>query len=272
MRMATKISASSRKSVPFWGLGPLVVAAGLLAACAAVEVTPTPDIDGTVAAKVATAVADATADSGTDGNGSASGDTDQQTELLQQLQDTLEQLNDVFSQPIPVVVVQTVGGATPATPTLTPPTPTPSPGADTGEQPTNGGTGEPTPNPEAPSNGGAAAGNLQPFAPDGWSAPIVVHHEAGSTTNASLLFSTEDTLVSISMLNSGLDGIDGEFDIVHEEPIPGLAAGSSRTIENINLGRLDPGEHKIRLVIDANQEAPEFDEEDNFLETTFRWF
>jgi hypothetical protein len=111
--------------------------------------------------------------------------------------------------------------------------------------------------------------DLAPYQPAGWSGPIVVSDQAG-TTQDSPLTSCTPVFVDIAWANLGLTNagafrvdvfIDNQFyGFINS---PGLNANSAQFVLDVNVGDLATGSHTIRIVLDSQSAVSEIDEVGN---------
>ncbi len=124
--------------------------------------------------------------------------------------------------------------------------------------------------------------NLQPgwiFDSDG---PISLFHEEGQTQNPPLIVG-QDVKLRVSVKNRSSVGtripftvdiyFDGELvnSLTFRSGIPSTAIASSVWDGLAEQAEITPGEHTLKIVIDARDSIREVDEEDNVFERTFTW-
>jgi hypothetical protein len=129
---------------------------------------------------------------------------------------------------------------------------------------------------EAVTQGGLP--NLTPYQPAGWSDFVVLTTSPGSTTDASVIRSTETVYLSFAVINNGgsptadrfytaieLDGVTVQLFYTD----PPLNAGDYVVGQDYNLGVLSPGVHTVRVVADSTGAIAEDNESDNVYTKTF---
>jgi plastocyanin len=114
--------------------------------------------------------------------------------------------------------------------------------------------------------------NLRPIQPTGWSDALVASTERGSHTTAARFGSDQEIWIHWAMFNSSpsvdiverfssellLDGAS-----VGTWSQEGLTANTSVSVEDINIGKLSPGVHTLRLILDQGDKVAEENEADN---------
>ncbi|MBL9171807.1 MAG: hypothetical protein JNN07_29020 [Verrucomicrobiales bacterium] len=114
--------------------------------------------------------------------------------------------------------------------------------------------------------------NLRPIRPIGWSDALVASTERGTRTTAAVFGSDQEIWIHWAMSNSSpsvdvherfssellVDGasVDTWFQ-------DGLTANTSVSVEDINIGKLSPGFHTLRLILDQGDKVAEENEADN---------
>lgn len=114
--------------------------------------------------------------------------------------------------------------------------------------------------------------NLTPFQPTGWSDRIVISKVTGTNIDGSSLSANDTLHIDWAVRNSGtaatsnsfvvrlfIDGIE-RMNWSSDSP---LNAGSHTFIEDHSIGSLSPGNHTIRIVVDAQNNVVESNELDN---------
>ncbi len=113
--------------------------------------------------------------------------------------------------------------------------------------------------------------NLTPYQPGGWSNKIVVSKAAGTTTDATPLYSTDDLYVNWALINNGAAAITNLFySKLYIDGIlkstwntPSLPAGNWAYASDYLIGKLSRGTHTLRIVTDATGVVAESSETDN---------
>ncbi|MDA3818510.1 MAG: VWA domain-containing protein [Prolixibacteraceae bacterium] len=122
-----------------------------------------------------------------------------------------------------------------------------------------------------------ALADLQPYAPEGWEAPVVPSSTEGSFTKSEVFYDDEDIYASFAYANYG-EGDAGihynyfiidETDTIDWDEEVGLESNFYNSVDSHNMGQFDPGEHIIRFEIDAWEEVYETDENNNVYIDTF---
>ncbi len=124
----------------------------------------------------------------------------------------------------------------------------------------------------------AGGPNLTPYQPADWSDKVVLTTSPGSTTDASVIRSTESVYLSFAVINNGssptavrfytaieLDGVTVQLFYTD----PPLNPGDYAFGQDYNLGVLSPGVHTIRVVADSTGTIAEVNESDNVYTKTF---
>jgi hypothetical protein len=128
---------------------------------------------------------------------------------------------------------------------------------------------------------------LFPFMPDatwttpsGWDGPIVVSTQPGTSSNDTTITTADNVHVDFAVRNrphsleSDLYRTRSAFQIkltLNGEPVvtetvaESLGPGDIFSVRDVNLGQLPAGEHTLELQIDALDEQPELDEQNNVL-------
>jgi hypothetical protein len=125
---------------------------------------------------------------------------------------------------------------------------------------------------------GPSQPNLTPFAPSGWSNPIVVSKEAGTYSDDSPLLQSDTIYVDWAVINSGtaataarfytrllLDGVEKAAWYVD----PPLDPNWYVHVDDYSLGQFSPGDHTIRIETDSTGVIAETSETDNVYQRTF---
>ncbi len=113
--------------------------------------------------------------------------------------------------------------------------------------------------------------DLTPYKPSGWSDKIVVSNGTGTTTDAGILYDTDELYVDWAAINNGSVGINTKFysalyvdDNLKEAWFTDtLNANYYAYVTDYSIGSLDAGTHKIKLVADSTGSVNESNEEDN---------
>ncbi len=114
--------------------------------------------------------------------------------------------------------------------------------------------------------------NLTPATPVGWSDSIVVTNTAGSTSQPSLLLSSEPLLVDWAILNAGPASAATGFQ--NSLYIDGVLVNTWRqatdvtpngfaSVNGYSIGYLAVGTHTLQIVADSSNQLAEYDEADN---------
>jgi uncharacterized repeat protein (TIGR01451 family) len=114
--------------------------------------------------------------------------------------------------------------------------------------------------------------NLTPYQPTGWSDKIVVTDQAGSYTDSSPLYSTDNLYVDWAVTNNGAAAtaatfysglsIDGSLTSTWYTPPP-LAVGSDASVSSYSIGTLSAGTHTLQISVDDTNAINESNESDN---------
>ena len=120
--------------------------------------------------------------------------------------------------------------------------------------------------------------NLKPYVPDHWSDAIVVSNRPDSNTDTLGLTPTDRLYVDFAAINSGGSSVrvpfridlhlDGQLRHTIDVPAP-LDPQAYRFRQDYPIGRLGPGAHTLRMVVDAGEAVAESDESDNQYTRTF---
>ena len=114
--------------------------------------------------------------------------------------------------------------------------------------------------------------NLTPYQDDGWSDKIVVSTKIGDHVDATILTSDDNLYVDWAYINNGTADITQDYNVklylddVLNNTWPGcnpLLATNMCFISDYSLGKLSVGTHKIKMVVDADNQITESNENDN---------
>ena len=118
----------------------------------------------------------------------------------------------------------------------------------------------------------AAAVNLTPYKAAGWSDPIVVSRQTGTTIDDGPLYETDTLYLDWAIINNGGMATAESFSVsllVDGNPTqswqvnPPLNAGYWTWHYDHPLGTLSTGSHTLQLVVDSTEAIPESNESDN---------
>ena len=124
--------------------------------------------------------------------------------------------------------------------------------------------------------------NLTPYTPREWSAPILAYSKINDVI-VDTLSTDVPTCLRLSVWNSGLSRVQGRsvahlyFDdlLVNWRAYDGFGSGFKDTWSEWcgihEVVDITPGEHTLKLVVDATDFVSESDEEDNAFAQTFSW-
>lgn len=117
-----------------------------------------------------------------------------------------------------------------------------------------------------------AAPDLAPYAPDGWSAEIVIAKTNDTFTDSTGLTTSDDLWFSYAVANFGDTDtptavqnwlyVDGVQTLKFSTNTP-VRAGYYSSYEHYNLGKFSAGTHTLKIVADATNAAPESNEMNN---------
>ncbi len=118
--------------------------------------------------------------------------------------------------------------------------------------------------------------DLAPATPTGWSGPIVVSTQRGTTTSSATITSVDEVFVDYAWTNQGAaDATNFNINIAIDGamptsiPVTGLMSGATASLEDVAAGNLAPGLHTISLTVDSNDDVSERIETNNELTSTF---
>ena len=168
-----------------------------------------------------------------------------------------------------------------APPTVTPGTPQPTSTPTRTPTPT---ATQPGPTPTPTTTPQSATTNLKPYAPAGWSGPVVVSGQTGTTTSGDLVGGAP-TYIDWCIANYGpgdaffpLDtyvarvGVEGTGSVDFGwQDAHTLAAGYYTTYEDYQIDDVPAGQHTVTLTADPGSIIPETDEDDNQTVYTGSW-
>lgn len=132
-------------------------------------------------------------------------------------------------------------------------------------------------------SGGGTLPDLSPYAPSGWSAPLVVSTSSNSTVGA-VSFLNSDSLYANWTVGCDNADVTQAFyarlyvddELKHTWSIDGIHKDHYVKVIGNSLGTLSAGMHKVRIVTDATDVVAESDESNNSFETTITvvrdWF
>lgn len=119
---------------------------------------------------------------------------------------------------------------------------------------------------------GTSVADLSPYAPAGWSAPIVLTTTAGDTVQNTTFYDDQEILLNVAYANSGSGDagahvsyiyIDDTADTLSWTKSSGLSARTFAKVTDYSLGTFTAGRHIVHFVIDADNDVAEIDETDN---------
>ncbi len=120
--------------------------------------------------------------------------------------------------------------------------------------------------------------DLAPYTPPGWSAPLVASTQAGNTTTANTITSTDTVYVDWAFTNQGNATITSSFqtellldgNVVHTWQVsPPLGPTIYFFIQNYDIGELAPGSHTLTVVTDDLNQVNESNKSNNTETYTF---
>jgi len=123
-----------------------------------------------------------------------------------------------------------------------------------------------------------ALSDLAPYTPSGWSGPLVVSTQSGSTTTSSTITTANNVYIDWAFINQGNATINTTFhtelllDGVQEHTwysSPPLGPTIYAFVQNYNLGELTAGSHTITVVANYLKEVTESDDNNNTSTYTF---
>ena len=124
--------------------------------------------------------------------------------------------------------------------------------------------------------------DVAPFTPAGWDAPLIATSYSGDDTYGPLSVDVI-TYIRYGVANQGLASIPDSVRVhvylddilVMEDSWRGLMAGQTSKRSEwdglLEATHVSPGDHSLRLVVDATDLVIESDEENNVVELTFSW-
>jgi len=119
--------------------------------------------------------------------------------------------------------------------------------------------------------------DLRPFAPDGYAHPVVPSSVQG-TREVNTLYAGQPTYFDWHFVNHGAAAsgpmevalwVDDTRHILY--PYPSVDPGQGGGFDDWKIDDLTPGPHKVRLVVDPDNEVAEADETNNVWEQIFTW-
>ena len=130
---------------------------------------------------------------------------------------------------------------------------------------------------------GAAAPNLTPVTPHGWSAPVVITKQSGTTIDASSLKASDSLYLGLAFTNDGNAAVPGgtpgfNIEVLVDGVVitnisysPVMEVGEILVVNgDLALGNLTPGMHEIKMRLDGNEVRAESNELDNEFTKTIR--
>ncbi len=112
--------------------------------------------------------------------------------------------------------------------------------------------------------------NLTFYTPEGWSDKVIVTNQKGSTADSIPLYATDTLYLGIAFINNGLNeagsftlNIYLDSQLKESAKIGGLGINQSFSKYGLKLGNLPVGIHQIKIVLDANSQVVESNENDN---------
>jgi subtilase family serine protease len=124
----------------------------------------------------------------------------------------------------------------------------------------------------------SASADLAPYTPSGWSGPLVVSTQSGSTTTAFTITTADSVYVNWAFINQGSVAISNAFGV--ELLLDGVQVNTWSAnvplnpnfytfIRDYNLGQLAAGSHTITVVADYLNQVAETNENNNTATYTF---
>jgi hypothetical protein len=120
--------------------------------------------------------------------------------------------------------------------------------------------------------------DLAPYQPSDWDGPIVVATQAGGTTDASTIITTDTVYVDWAAINQGNAAVTDTFHselLLDGNPVttwytdPPVDPTGYVYVRDFSLGQLTAGSHTLTLVIDYRGEVTENNEDNNTVTITF---
>jgi Bacterial Ig-like domain (group 3)/SdrD B-like domain/Domain of unknown function (DUF4214)/Putative Ig domain/CARDB len=124
----------------------------------------------------------------------------------------------------------------------------------------------------------SALPDLTPYTPSGWSGPLVVTTQIGTTTDASVITTSDTVYIDWAIINQGTAATNATF---HTELLldgqqvatwatnPPLGAGDTTTVTDYSLGQLAAGQHTVEIIANYLNEVTESDPNNNTSSYTF---
>jgi len=120
--------------------------------------------------------------------------------------------------------------------------------------------------------------NLKPYTPNGWSGPIVIANETGTSTQSEILDDADTLYIDIAGINMGPNSVINNFNMElwldyklqqRWEVEPPVEPQYYFFVEDYEVGQLEGGAHILQFKIDAFDEISETNENDNLEELQF---
>jgi hypothetical protein len=119
--------------------------------------------------------------------------------------------------------------------------------------------------------------DLAPYAPTGWSSPLVISSNISATSDAATLYDDQSVYLNLAMNNApGAGDVSTAFHTLvfvdgaqaYDWQTQAVPAGASTSMTDYNLGKLSAGSHTVRVEIDATGAVDEADESNNVISRT----
>ncbi|HPR31046.1 MAG TPA: CARDB domain-containing protein [Prolixibacteraceae bacterium] len=122
------------------------------------------------------------------------------------------------------------------------------------------------------------APNLAVYGPEAWDAPLVVANQPDASESAQEFLETENLYLGFGCSNPGeipvgaftVSVFNNETGELVTRTLPELLPGTFHYWPNIDIGYFSPGDYTLSLRVDAENQVPESDEQDNIHTVSFR--
>ncbi|MBN1924346.1 MAG: T9SS type A sorting domain-containing protein [Prolixibacteraceae bacterium] len=119
--------------------------------------------------------------------------------------------------------------------------------------------------------------NIDAFTPPEWDAPLIISNSVDAGTSMDEVLQSDNLFIGFGCSNPdelpvgpfNVSVVLNDTEVLATRSLPELLPDRFHYWPNIEIGSLDPGEYTLSLKVDADNDVPETDEEDNLYSFSF---